>query len=121
MAQFHHSTVGKVSEADVVIIGVPDESRSHASRRGTSKGPDVLRLISNETELFERNRKKIPILPMRGKVDNKRILDYGNIRRKELYQLVFTIVSKKKIPIIIGGDHSITTIALKAIGNIYHK
>jgi len=35
--------------------------------------------------------------------------------------LIFDLVSIKKIPIVIGGDHSVTTIALKAIGDVYGK
>jgi agmatinase len=94
---------------------VPDESKSHARRKGTSKGPDIVRIASNEADFFERNGDIIPICPMRGCINNKKILDYGNIKRGELYQLVFDLVSSKKIPIILGGDHSITTVALKAI------
>ena len=30
-------------EADIVIIGVPDESQSHALRKGTSEAPDWIR------------------------------------------------------------------------------
>ena len=48
MVCFSRSNTDKISEADIVIIGVPDESKSHAKRKGTSKGPDILRLASNE-------------------------------------------------------------------------
>jgi len=58
---------------------------------------------------------------MRGSLDGKRILDAGNVTREQLYQLVTDLVSSKKIPIIIGGDHSITTIALRAISNVLGK
>ena len=121
MVCFSRSNTDKISDADIVIIGVPDESKSHAKRKGTSKGPDILRLASNESDFFERNGKIIPILPMHGRLDNKHILDYGNVMREDLYQLVFDLVSNKKIPIVIGGDHSITTIALQAIGHLYGK
>jgi len=42
-----HSNVNTVGQADVIVIGVPDESRSHAKRRGASKGPDSLKIASN--------------------------------------------------------------------------
>ena len=58
---------------------------------------------------------------MRGSLDNKRIVDVGNVNREDLYQLIVDLVSLKKIPIIIGGDHSITTIALRAIGSVLGK
>jgi agmatinase len=121
MVRFNHSTVDTISEADIIIIGVPDESKSHARRKGTSKGPDILRLASNESEFFERDGKRIPISPLRGRTDDKSLLDYGNINRDDLYQLILNVVSTKKIPIVIGGDHSVTTISLAAIGNLYGK
>jgi agmatinase len=110
-----HSNVKSISQADIVVIGVPDESRSHAKRRGASKGPDNLRVASNSFEFFEREGKTIPICPMKGTLENKKIFDFGNITREDLYRLVFDIVSARKLPITIGGDHSITTLILQAI------
>jgi agmatinase len=121
MVSLYHSNTDSITKADIVIIGVPDESKSHARRKGTSKGPDIIRIASNESDFFERNGKIIPICPMRGCFDSKKILDYGNIKRENLYQLIFDLVSSKKIPIILGGDHSITTIALKAIEDFFGK
>ncbi len=121
MVTFNYSNVNEVSKADIVIIGVPDESKSHAKRKGTIMGPDILRRSSNESNFFERGGKTIPICPMRGATDGKCIVDYGNIRREDLYRLIFELVSSKKIPIVIGGDHSITTVILRAIGDYIGK
>jgi agmatinase len=121
MVRLYHSTVDRISEADIVIIGIADESKSHAKRKGTSKGPDIIRIASNDSDFFERDGKIIPICPMNGYINNKKIFDDGNIQRQDLYQLIFDLVSIKKIPIIIGGDHSITTIALQAINDSFGK
>jgi agmatinase len=110
-----HSNVKSIFQADIVVIGVPDESKSHAKRRGASKGPDSLRTASNSFEFFERDGKIIPICPMKGTLENKKIFDFGNTSREDLYRLVFDIVSARKLPITIGGDHSITTLILQAI------
>ena len=115
MVKLFHSNVHSIAQADIVILGVPDETRSHAKRKGASKGPDGLRLASNYYEFFERDGKRIPICPMSGTLENKKILDFGNVPRDDLYRLVFDIVSTKKIPLTIGGDHSITTVILQAI------
>ena len=114
-----HSNVKSIFQADIVIIGVPDESRSHAKRRGASKGPDSLRTASNSFEFFERDGKIIPICPMKGTLENKKILDFGNTSREDLYRLVFDIVSADKLPVTIGGDHSITTLILKAMHDAF--
>ena len=95
--------------------------KSHARRKGTSKGPDIIRIASNESDFFERNGKIIPICPMYGSLKNKKVFDNGNIKRQDLYNLIFNLISAKKIPIILGGDHSITTIALQAIGDCLGK
>jgi agmatinase len=110
-----HSNVKSIFKADIVVMGVPDESRSHAKRKGASKGPDGLRTASNSFEFFEREGKIIPICPMKGTLENKKIFDFGNTSREDLYRLVFDIASAKKLPITIGGDHSITTLILQAI------
>jgi len=113
--RLRRSNVDGIEKADVVIIGVPDESKSHAKRKGTSRAPDVLRIASNESEFFERAGKIIPTCPMRGTFDHKHIFDAGNIgNQKDLSKLVYELVSGDRLPILIGGDHSLTTEALKA-------
>jgi len=121
MVHFYRSTADTIADANIVLIGVPDESKSHAKRKGTNKGPDILRLASNESDFFKREGKIFPICPMRGSLDNKRVLDAGNVKKENLYKLIFDLVSNKKIPIVIGGDHSITTVALQAIGDALGK
>ncbi len=121
MVVFTYSNVKEVSKAEIVIIGVPDETKSHSKRKGTSNGPDVLRKVTNESNFFERDGNIIPICPMRGNLNEKYIFDYGNVTREELYRIVFHLVLNNKIPIVIGGDHSITTIVLQAIGDSIGK
>ena len=115
MIRLLHSNVTSISNADIVILGVPDESKSHAKRKGASKGPDSLRKASNYYEFFERDGITIPICPMSGTLENKNILDFGNVAKDDLYRLIFDIVSVKKVPITIGGDHSITTNILNGV------
>lgn len=117
MVKLFHSNVLSVTQADIVIIGVPDESKSHAKRKGASKGPDSLRRASDYYEFFERDGKRIPICPMSGTLENKKIIDVGNLSREDLYNMIFDLVSNKKIPVTIGGDHSITTMILKAFND----
>ena len=115
MIKLLHSNVTSISNADIVILGVPDESKSLAKRKGASKGPDSLRKASNYYEFFERDGNTIPICPMSGTLENKNILDFGNVTRDDLHRLIYDIVSLEKVPITIGGDHSITSIILNGI------
>ena len=121
MVRLYQSNASSAFEADVVIVGVPDESKSHAKRKGASRGPDSLRQASNESGFFERNGKLIPVCPILGKISNKLIFDYGNIPRENLQKLITDLVANNKIPIVIGGDHSITSTVLQATGDIHGK
>jgi agmatinase len=74
----------------------------------------VLRIASNGSEFFERAGKRIPICPMRGTLEGKRVFDAGNVADKqELRRIVSEVVSAGKLPIMIGGDHSLTTETIK--------
>jgi len=118
MVRLYRSNSDTAENADIVVIGIPDESNSHAKRKGTSKAPDVLRMASNESEFFERNGKLIPTCPMHGTFDRKRIFDAGNIPNKQkLRELVTNISSYGKLPIMIGGDHSLSTQSIQAVSN----
>jgi agmatinase len=121
MVSLQRSNAYSIKDVDVVIIGVPDESKSHAKRKGTSRAPEVLRIASNESEFFQRGGKLIPTCPMSGTFDRKRIFDAGDIpNNQKLRDMVTEISSRGKLSIMIGGDHSLTTetihAASKAIG-----
>lgn len=113
--KFYRADAASTKQADIVIFGVPDESRSHATRKGTSAAPDVLRAASNESEFFVRDGKTIPTVPMRGTFDGKKIFDAGNVSRDELHDRVFATVAEGRLPVTIGGDHSLTRDVLAAI------
>src|SRR5919198_3453764 len=122
MVRLHRSNADSMKDVDIVVIGVPDESKSHARRRGASRAPDVLRNASNESEFFERGGKLIPTCPMRGTFEGKWIFDAGNIpNKKELCRLVSEISSYGKLPIMIGGDHSLTTETIQAVSKTIRK
>jgi len=101
-------------ESDIVILGIPDESESHALRKGTSEAPRFIRDISNIRDSYTREGKKSLGFPYTG-IGKKKVLDYGNISKEEIDEVFQKIVSNSKIPIMMGGDHSITRDVIKAI------
>jgi len=116
VVRLYRANAKSIDDADIVVIGVPDESRSHAKRKGTSRAPDVLRIASNESEFFERAGKLIPTVPMRGTLYGKRIFDAGNVAGKhELRRIISDVISAGKLPVTIGGDHSLTTETIKVV------
>lgn len=104
----------KLVDAEFVIIGIPDESQSHALRQGTSNAPFRIREISNRRDSYTRKNKTFLGLPF-SELNKKMIYDYGNIDRTQISDVFKQIISKSKIPISIGGDHSLTTEIVKAL------
>lgn len=107
------ANTNNLDDADFVILGIPDESKSHALRKGTSKAPDMIRRISNLKDVYIRNDKTSLGFPLYG--NKSKIFDYGNIKRNQIKDTIDKIVSKSKIPIVIGGDHSISVQVIKSI------
>lgn len=104
-------------ESNVVILGVPDESKSHSLRKGTSEAPHKIREISNIRDTYKRGSDISTGFPLGG--INTKVYDYGNILRTEVSDVICKISSKSKIPITIGGDHSISTDIIKSLSKKY--
>ena len=102
-------------DADAVIFGVPDESHSHSLRKGTSDAPEQIRKISNLRDMYHRNN-EIRALPLSG--IKKNVTDIGDVSRDAVEQTVEKITTSSKIPIMIGGDHSISVSAIKSVSKI---
>jgi len=100
-------------QADFVVVGVPDESQSHSLREGTAAAPFRIREISKLRDSYERSGEISLGYPFSYSLQQK-VLDYGNIDRVQINEVFEKIVSNSKIPITIGGDHSITRQIIKA-------
>ena len=101
-------------QSEMVILGIPDESQSHALRKGTSEAPHFIRETSNLRDTYVRKGKKSLGIPFSG-IGQKKVLDYGDISRDQINDVFDKIISKSKIPIMIGGDHSISSEVIKTI------
>jgi len=106
-------------ESEFVIVGIPDESQSHALRKGTEEAPNKIRQISNLRDSFERDGKISLGRPFQG--SEKKVHDFGNINRSQIENVYDKISASSKIPISIGGDHSITRQIINALTKKYGK
>lgn len=113
--RFPLANVNSLSEAEIALVLVADESKSLAPRKGTDQGPKAMRHAFENSEVFKREGKTILICPMRNNYLNKKILDLGFTSRNDLYSLICELAMNKIIPVVIGGDHSVTSIAIDAI------
>ena len=106
-------------DAEFVIVGIPDESESHALRKGTEEAPFKIRQISNLRDSFERNGKISLGRPFQG--SEKKVHDIGNINRSQIENIYDKISTSSKIPISIGGDHSISRQIINAMAKRHGK
>ncbi|MCH7647606.1 MAG: arginase family protein [Thaumarchaeota archaeon] len=106
-------------DAEFVIVGIPDESQSHALRKGTEEAPFKIRQISNLRDSFERNGKISLGRPFQG--SEKKVHDIGNINRSQIENIYDKISTSSKIPISIGGDHSISRQIINALAKRHGK
>ena len=106
-------------QSEFVVIGIPDESQSHALRKGTEEAPFKIRQISNQRDSYERDGRIILGRPFQG--SEKKVHDFGNINRSQIENVYEKISTSSKIPISIGGDHSITRQIINAITKKHGK
>ena len=100
-------------DSDLVIIGIPDESRSHSIRKGTSKAPEQIRKISNLMDSYTRNGQTSLGYPIDG--ISKNVFDYGNITKQQIPEIMDKFICDSKIPISMGGDHSMSRLLIKQL------
>ena len=106
-------------DAEFVIVGIPDESQSHSLRKGTEEAPFKIRQISNLRDSFERDGKISLGRPFQG--SEKKVHDMGNINRSQIENIYDKISASSKIPISIGGDHSISRQIINAMAKKHGK
>ena len=101
--KFRDLITNNIDESNVIICGIPyDEGCSCGG--GASMAPDTIRELSGF----------LPPLSMDGDLLTKiKLFDYGNVEKCEDYfeklkEVASQIISTKKFPIFIGGDHSVS-------------
>ncbi|MBN1281331.1 MAG: agmatinase, partial [Candidatus Thermoplasmatota archaeon] len=96
------------SDASFVVFGVPYEKTS-SFRHGADKAPGEVRQASWN---FEQYDLRLGVDAKQLKVHDYGNLDVGHLTSQQLFERTKTftaeLIAKKKIPLAIGGDHSIT-------------
>jgi agmatinase len=90
------------AEADFSILGIPFDGLTSA-RRGAALGPQRMRFWSGHLTPFSENRTRL---------SGMRIADLGDIQiadiARDFEQVRQRIESLPNVPILLGGDHSVT-------------
>lgn len=95
----------EIKDYDFIFLGVPYE-RGCSGRKGTAMGPAAIRKKSLQYAWPEWNGFYDPSLDKKV-LRGLKIADLGN-KIKSLGKTIKTISHYRKIPIIVGGDHSIS-------------
>ncbi len=105
-----------ISDADIVLFGAASQNGSLYS--GTKQGPNEIRAASLKWLSGETIQgKKFSLQPLT--LVKKRIFDAYNIEKKAISGLVQRTAAGKRVPAMLGGDHSNTLEALKGISKVY--
>jgi agmatinase len=90
------------ADADFTIIGIPYDGAASA-RRGAALGPERIRFWSTHMTPFSEDRTRLKDI---------RVCDLGNIevieQIKDFEQVYKKVAALPNIPILLGGDHSVT-------------
>ena len=107
------------NNAKYVVFGVPFDNTS-TFRSGSRWAPDIMRKMCYNFESYDNNYDL--------NMNELKVFDAGNISPSssvldtidEIYLEVSSIVNDKKIPIMIGGEHSLSYGSIKACSKYYH-
>ncbi len=107
-------------ESDFVIIGVPFDKTS-SFRAGTAQGPDSIRSASF---CFEPYMMEYGISLSEIAIHDKgNLKEYGDVKEmgNDICQNISDIVNDNKIPIVLGGEHSISPFVVKGLKEKFGK
>jgi agmatinase len=108
------------SESGIIIVPVPYDETS-TWMKGADKGPDAILDASVNLEFYdvetssEAHLKGInTIAPILEKETPEKLV-------KDVYDRIFSILSDKKFPVIIGGNHTVSIGAIKAFSEYFEN
>ena len=96
-------------ESDVIILPVPYE-KTVCYIPGTAKGPKAIIDASVQLEKFDVEL---------GYEINKKIHTADEVKFEELGKRVSEIIQKNKLPVVLGGEHSVTVPVVRAMTEKY--
>jgi len=115
-----NEVVYSYSESGIIIVPVPYDETS-TWMKGADKGPDAILDASVNLEFYdvetssEAHLKGInTIAPILEKETPEKLV-------KDVYDRIFSILSDKKFPVIIGGNHTVSIGAIKAFSEYFEN
>ncbi|MBI4212288.1 MAG: agmatinase [Deltaproteobacteria bacterium] len=107
-------------ETKVSILPVPYEATTSYAQ-GTNDGPEAILEASHQVELYD---EELEIEPYRIGIETLPTLSFGQLKdmaaMDHIEHAVDAILKAKKLPIILGGEHSITPPIVRSIAKTYN-
>jgi agmatinase len=104
------------NESDAVVVPVPYDSTT-SYRAGTRDGPHALITASRQVEIYDVELKKEIAFDVKTHTldEIEPVMDSPKATIERVHDCVAEIVEKGKVPITIGGEHSITAGPVSAL------
>lgn len=104
------------NESDAVVVPVPYDSTT-SYRAGTRDGPHALITASRQVEIYDMELKKEIAFEVKTHTldEIEPVMDSPKATIERVHDCVAEIVAEGKVPIIIGGEHSITAGPVSAL------
>ncbi|MGA2406650.1 MAG: agmatinase [Bacteroidales bacterium] len=115
-----NEVVYNYSESGIIIVPVPyDETSSWM--KGADKGPDAILEASVNLEFYDVETSSEAHLTGINTIDP--ILEKGTPQKlvKAVHDKTLSLLSEKKFPVIIGGNHTVSIGAIKAFSESYEN
>lgn len=110
----------KLPQAKFVILGLPLEA-TETFRGGVKEAPDEIRRVSESLEsysyFFNRDLKDLNFSDLGNLTLNKKLEESLNLIKRK----IFSLVSKGKRFVAIGGEHTVTLGIVKGIQKVWKK
>jgi len=115
-----NEVVYNYSESGIIIVPVPYDETS-TWMKGADKGPDAILEASVNLEFYDVETSSEAHLTGINTIDP--ILEKGTPQKlvKAVYDKTLSLLSEKKFPVIIGGNHTVSIGAIKAFSESYEN
>jgi agmatinase len=115
-----NEVVYNYSESGIIIVPVPYDETS-TWMKGADKGPDAILDASVNLEFYDVETSSEALLKGVNTIAPILEKETPEMLVKDVYDRIFSLLSDKKFPVIIGGNHTVSIGAIKAFSEYFEN
>jgi agmatinase len=115
-----NEVVYSYSESGIIIVPVPYDETS-TWMKGADKGPDAILDASVNLEFYDVETSSEALLKGINTIAPILEKETPEMLVKDVYDRIFSLLSDKKFPVIIGGNHTVSIGAIKAFSEYFEN